>query len=149
MTDDELLAQAIDQARIGLTEGGIPIGAVLIHEGKTLASGRNRRVQQGSAIRHGEIDCLENIGRLPASVYANSTMVTTLSPCEMCTGAILLYGIPRVVIGENRNFLGDEELLKSRGVEVVVLDSAECVEMMRTFIAAEPALWNEDIGELE
>ena len=148
MTDDELLAQAIDQARIGLAEGGIPIGAVLIHEGKTLASGRNRRVQQGSAILHGETDCLENVGRLPASVYAHSTMVTTLSPCDMCTGAILLYGIPRVVIGENRNFLGGEELLKSRGVEVVVLDSAECVEMMGSFIAAEPALWNEDIGRL-
>lgn len=112
-----------------------------------IAVGRNRRVQQGSAIRHGETDALENAGRLPASVYRRATMVTTLSPCDMCTGAILLYGIPRVVIGENRTFLGGEELLRSRGVEVIVLDSAECVQLMTEFIAAHPDLWNEDIGE--
>ena len=147
MTDEELLAEAISEARKGLSEGGIPISAVLAHDGAILGGGHNRRVQGNSAIRHGETDCLENIGRLPASVYAGSTMVTTLSPCDMCTGAILLYGIPRVVIGENRNFYGGEDLLRSRGVEVVVLDDAECIEMMRAFIAAEPQLWNEDIGE--
>ena len=146
MTDEEMLAHAVAEARQGLSEGGIPIGAVLVHDGKVLGGGHNRRVQQGSAIRHGETDCLENIGRLPASVYARATMVTTLSPCDMCTGAILLYGIPRVVVGENRNFVGGEELLASRGVEVVVLDDAECVDLMATFIAENPALWNEDIG---
>jgi cytosine deaminase len=146
MTDEEMLAHAVAEARQGLSEGGIPIGAVLVHDGKVLGGGHNRRVQQGSAIRHGETDCLENIGRLPASVYARSTMVTTLSPCDMCTGAILLYGIPRVVVGENRNFVGGEELLASRGVELVVLDDAECVDLMATFIAENPTLWNEDIG---
>jgi cytosine/creatinine deaminase len=146
MTDEEMLARAVEEARQGLAEGGIPIGAVLVSDGKVLGGGHNRRVQQGSAIRHGETDCLENIGRLPASVYAESTMVTTLSPCDMCTGAILLYGIPRVVIGENRNFYGGEDLLVSRGVEVVVLDDDDCVRMMRTFIAENPTLWNEDIG---
>ncbi len=146
MTDEEMLAVAVEEARRGLAEGGIPIGAVLVHEGRVLGGGHNRRVQLGSAIRHGETDCLENIGRLPASVYARSTMVTTLSPCDMCTGAILLYGIPRVVVGENRNFLGGEELLASRGVEVVVLDDPGCVEMMGTFITENPSLWNEDIG---
>ena len=115
MTDEEMLARAVAEARQGLSEGGIPIGAVLVHDGKVLGGGHNRRVQQGSAIRHGETDCLENIGRLPASVYAKSTMVTTLSPCDMCTGAILLYGIPRVVVGENRNFVGGEALLAARG----------------------------------
>ena len=146
--DTELLALAIEQARIGRDEGGVPIGAVLVDDaGRVLGTGRNRRVQDGSAIRHGETDALENAGRLPASVYARATMVTTLSPCDMCTGAILLYGIPRVVIGENRTFLGGEELLRSRGVEVVVLDDAECVELMRAFIAAHPEVWNEDIGE--
>lgn len=147
MTDEELLAHAVAEARKGLSEGGIPIGAALAHKGTLLGVGHNRRVQQNSAIRHGETDCLENVGRLPASVYGESTMATTLSPCDMCTGAILLYGIRRVVIGENKNFLGGEDLLRSRGVEVVVLDSAECIEMMEAFIAAEPALWNEDIGE--
>lgn len=146
MTDEELLKHAIAEARQGLSEGGIPIGAALVHDGRLLGSGRNRRVQQGSAIRHGETDCLENVGRLPAHVYAASTIVTTLSPCDMCTGAILLYGIPRVVVGENRNFLGGEELLRSRGVEVVVLDDPACVEMMGSFIEANPGLWNEDIG---
>jgi len=146
MTDEEMLARAVEEARLGLSEGGIPIGAVLVHQGQVLGGGHNRRVQQNSAIRHGETDCLENIGRLPASIYARSTMVTTLSPCDMCTGAILLYGIPRVVVGESRNFLGGEQLLASRGVEVVVLDDAGCVEMMAAFIAGNPSLWNEDIG---
>lgn len=147
MTDQELLALAIAEARVGLSEGGIPIGAALAHEGKLLGVGHNKRVQAGSAIRHGETDCLENVGRLPASVYAASTMATTLSPCDMCTGAILLYGIPRVVVGENTTFYGGEDLLRSRGVEVVVLDDAECVAMMESFIAENPELWNEDIGE--
>jgi creatinine deaminase len=147
MDDQEMLAYALAEAELGLAEGGIPIGAALVHEGKVLGVGHNRRVQQGSAIRHGETDCLENVGRLPASVYAGATMVTTLSPCDMCTGAILLYGIPRVVIGENRTFLGGEDLLRSRGVEVVVLDDARCSEMMQRFIDENPSLWNEDIGE--
>jgi cytosine deaminase len=146
MTDEEMLAHAVAEARQGLAEGGIPIGAVLVHDGRVLGGGHNRRVQLGSAIRHGETDCLENIGRLPAEVYARSTMVTTLSPCDMCTGAILLYGIPRVVVGENRNFLGGEALLAARGVEVTVLDDAGCVQMMGDFIEAHPSLWNEDIG---
>ncbi|HYY44468.1 MAG TPA: nucleoside deaminase [Actinomycetota bacterium] len=147
MTDEEGLSVAIEQARIGLSEGGIPIGAALISDGKVLGAGRNRRVQMGSAIRHGETDALEAAGRQPASVYARSSMYTTLSPCDMCTGAILLYGIPRVVIGENRTFMGAEDYLWQRGVEVVVLNSEECVEMMSSFIAAHPELWNEDIGE--
>src|SRR5919112_310356 len=146
MNDHEMLALAVAEARAGLAEGGIPIGAALVHDGRVLGVGHNRRVQLGSAIRHGETDCLENVGRLPASVYASSTMVTTLSPCDMCTGAILLYGIPRVVVGENRNFVGGEELLAWGGVEVVVLDAPECVEMMASFIAENPTLWNEDIG---
>ena len=143
----ELLAPALEEARRGRDEGGVPIGAALVVDGEVLAVGHNRRVQEGSAIKHGETDCLEAAGRLPASVYARATMVTTLSPCDMCTGAILLYKIPRVIIGENRTFLGGEELLRSRGVEVVVLDDAECIELMEDFIAREPALWNEDIGE--
>ena len=147
MTDEEMLAHAIAEARQGLSEGGVPIGAALVHQGRVLGTGHNRRVQLNSAIRHGETDCLENIGRLPAKVYAESTMVTTLSPCDMCTGAILMYGIPRVVIGENKNFHGGEDLLRSRGVEVVVLDNAECIDMMERFIAEQPSLWNEDIGE--
>ena len=147
MTDEELLALAIAEARAGLAEGGIPIGAALAEGDRLLGVGHNRRVQMGSAIRHGETDCLENVGRLPASVYAGSTMATTLSPCDMCTGAILLYGIPRVVIGENSTFYGGEDYLRSRGVEVVVVDDEECKELMREFIAANPELWNEDIGE--
>ena len=143
----ELLAAAVVEARVGRDEGGVPIGAALVVDGEVVAVGHNRRVQEGSAIKHGETDCLEAAGRLPASVYARATMVTTLSPCDMCTGAILLYKIPRVIIGENRTFLGGEELLRSRGVEVVVLDDAECIELMEDFIAREPALWNEDIGE--
>ena len=149
MNNDDIrfLETAIEQARIGLSEGGIPIGAALVADGDLLGAGHNRRVQLGSAIRHGETDALEEAGRQPASVYRRSTMYTTLSPCDMCTGAILLYGIPRVVIGENRTFMGAEELLKSRGVEVIVADSAECVAMMEKFIAENPTLWNEDIGE--
>jgi cytosine deaminase len=147
-SDRQWLDLAIEQARIGRDEGGIPIGAVLVaDDGSVLGAGRNRRVQMGSAIRHGETDALENAGRRPASVYRRSTMVTTLSPCGMCTGAILLYGIPRVIVGENRTFLGGEDLLRARGVEVVIVDSRACVELMRAFIEAHPALWNEDIGE--
>ncbi len=142
----QLLAPALAEARRGRAEGGIPIGAALVVDGAVVAVGHNRRVQLGSATRHGEMDCLENAGRLPAATYARSTMVTTLSPCDMCTGAILLYKIPRVVIGENRTFYGGEDLLRSRGVDVVVLDDAECVRLMTEFIAAEPTLWNEDIG---
>lgn len=150
MTNDQtFLAVAMEQARIGFSEGGIPIGAALIVEGQVLATGRNRRVQMGSAIRHGETDCLENAGRLPASVYARATIYTTLSPCDMCTGAILLYGIKRVVVGENRTFVGAEELLRSRGVELVVLDNFECVALMERFIAERPSLWNEDIGVVD
>jgi creatinine deaminase len=145
--DRAFLDVAIEQARIGRDEGGVPIGAALVADGRVLGAGRNRRVQDGSAIRHGETDALEAAGRLPASVYRRSTMYTTLSPCDMCTGAILLYGIPRVVIGENRTFMGGEDYLRSRGVEVVNLDSEECVELMREFVAAHPEVWNEDIGE--
>lgn len=145
--DDEMMELAIEQAQTGMAEGGIPIGAVLAVGGRVLGTGRNRRVQQGSAIRHGETDALENAGRLAATVYAEATMYTTLSPCSMCTGAILLYGIPRVVIGENRTFQGDEDLLRARGVEVVNLDSDACVAMMSDFIQQHPSLWNEDIGE--
>jgi cytosine deaminase len=148
MTDDErFLEVAIEQARIGRSEGGVPIGGALVVAGEVLGAGRNRRVQQGSAIRHGETDALENAGRLPASVYARATMYTTLSPCHMCTGAILLYGIPRVVLGENRTFLGAEDLLRSHGVEVVNLDSPECKRLMDEFIAEHPGIWFEDIGE--
>jgi cytosine deaminase len=145
--DHEFLAHAIEQARIGRDEGGVPIGAALVADGRVLGVGHNRRVQDGSAVRHGETDALENVGRLPASVYRRATMYTTLSPCDMCTGAILLYGIPRVVMGENRTFVGGEDYLRARGVEVVNLDSDECVELMREFIAAHPEIWNEDIGE--
>jgi cytosine deaminase len=146
-SDEDFLALAIEQAEIGRNEGGIPIGAVLVADGEVLGAGHNQRVQLGSAIRHGETDALERAGRLPASTYAKATMYTTLSPCHMCTGAILLYGIPRVVIGENRTFMGAEDLLRSHGVEVVNLDSARCVELMEAFIAEHPTLWNEDIGE--
>lgn len=147
MTDEELLAVAIEQARIGRDEGGIPIGGVLAVDGEVIATGRNRRVQMGSAIRHGETDALENAGRLPAATYARATMYTTLSPCHMCTGAILLYGIPRVVLGENRTFMGAEDLLRANGVEMVDLESQECIDLMTDFIAEHPTLWNEDIGE--
>jgi cytosine deaminase len=147
--DRQLLAEAVAEARAGLAEGGIPIGAVLVVDDTIVGRGHNRRVQLGSAIRHGETDALENAGRLPATTYAKSTMYTTLSPCHMCTGAMLLYKIPRVVIGENKTFLGGEDLLRRHGVEVVVLDDAECIRMMTEFIAARPTLWNEDIGEVD
>jgi cytosine/creatinine deaminase len=143
---DEFMQAAIDEAKAGRAEGGIPIGAVLVNDGTILGQGHNRRVQMGSAIRHGETDALERAGRQPASVYQQSVMYTTLSPCSMCTGAILLYGIPKVVIGENATFMGEEELLRSRGVEVVVLNDETCVQMMNDFIRDEPTLWNEDIG---
>lgn len=146
-TDEELLAHAIKAAQAGAATGGVPIGAALIVDGEVLATGHNKRVQEGSPIKHGETDCLANAGRLPASVYAKATMVTTLSPCDMCTGAILLYKIPRVIVGENSTFVGGEDYLRSRGVEVVVLDNQECIDMMDTFIAAHPDIWNEDIGE--
>ncbi len=149
MTDDRALLEiAKREARLGLAEGGIPIGAALVaDDGRVLGAGHNRRVQLDSPIRHGETDALEQAGRLPAAIYRRSTMVTTLSPCDMCTGAILLYEIPRVVIGEHRTFLGGEAYLASRGVELTVLDDPECVALMRDFIAANPSLWNEDIGE--
>lgn len=137
---------AIDEARKGLEEGGIPIGSVLVHDGKIIGRGHNRRVQQGSAILHGEMDALENAGRQPASVYREATLYTTLSPCAMCSGAILLYGIKQVIIGENTTFLGEEELLTSRGVELDVRHDKDCKKMMRDFIEAKPQLWNEDIG---
>lgn len=143
---DPFMQAAIEEARAGSAEGGIPIGSVIVHEGRIIGRGHNRRVQQGSAILHGEMDAFENAGRQAASVYANAVLYTTLSPCPMCSGAILLYGIPKVIIGENRTFMGDEALLRSRGVEVQVLDNAECVELMETFIAQHPELWNEDIG---
>lgn len=147
LTDAEQLAYAVAQAQASRAEGGIPIGAALIVDGEVLATGHNQRVQLGSAIHHGETNCLENAGRLPASVYERATMVTTLSPCDMCTGAILLYKIPRVIIGENSTFYGGEDYLRARGVDVVVLQDDECIQMMTDFIAEEPSLWNEDIGE--
>lgn len=139
---------ALEEARLGLDEGGIPIGSVIVHRGRIIGRGHNRRVQRGSTILHAEMDALENAGRQPASVYRESTLYTTLSPCAMCSGTILLYGIPRVVIGENQTFLGEEALLKLRGVQVEVLQEAACVALMRAFIAANPSLWNEDIGEI-
>ena len=147
MTDAELLEVALEQARIGGAEGGVPIGAAILIDGEVVGAGHNRRVQLGSAIRHGETDALEAAGRLPVSRYRRATMATTLSPCDMCTGAILLYGIPRLVIGENRTFVGGEDLLRSRGVEVVNLDSSECYDLLQGFIAEHPDIWNEDIGE--
>ncbi|MBS9405132.1 nucleoside deaminase [Halomonas sp. TRM85114] len=144
---DHFMRVAIDEARQGLAEGGIPIGSVLVHRGVLLGRGRNRRVQLGSAVLHGEIDALDNAGRHEASVYRESVLYTTLSPCAMCSGAILLFGIPKVVIGENQTFMGEEALLRSRGVEVDVVQSPECIDMMQAFIAASPALWHEDIGK--
>ena len=143
---DRFMDAAIAQAQAGLSEGGIPIGAVIVRDGQIIGQGRNRRVQLGSAILHGEMDALQNAGRHPASVYQRSTLYTTLSPCAMCTGAILLYGIPRVVIGENQSFMGEEAWLASRGVQVTVLQDARCIAMMQGFIASNPSLWNEDIG---
>ncbi|MCE8035646.1 nucleoside deaminase [Billgrantia tianxiuensis] len=144
---DRYMRAAIEEARMGLTEGGIPIGSVLVHRGEIIGRGHNRRVQSGSAVLHGEMDALEQAGRQPASVYRDCTLYTTLSPCPMCSGAILLYGIPRVVVGENQTFLGEEELLRSRGIEVEVLQLDECIDMMTHFIETSPELWNEDIGE--
>lgn len=145
--DERFLAVAIEQARIGRDEGGVPIGGALVADGRILGVGHNRRVQLGSAIRHGETDAMEAAGRLPASVYRRATMYTTLSPCDMCTGTILLYGIPRVVMGENATFVGGEDYLRARGVEVVNLDDEECKQLMRDFIRDHPEIWNEDIGE--
>lgn len=143
---DPFLKAAIEEARQGLREGGIPIGCVIVHAGRIIGRGHNRRVQRGSAILHGEMDAFENAGRQPAAVYRSATLYTTLSPCAMCTGAILLYGIPRVVVGENQTFMGEEDLLRSRGISVEVLQNGNCVNLMRDFIAANPQLWNEDIG---
>ena len=140
------LQAALEQAQKGFDEGGIPIGSVLVHDGEIIGRGHNRRIQQGSAILHGEMDALENAGRLSAAIYRESTLYTTLSPCPMCSGAILLYGIGRVVVGENRTFMGEEDLLRSRGVEVQVLDNQHCQHLMRRFIEQHPSIWNEDIG---
>lgn len=143
---DKFLKVAFDVAKKGLSQGGIPIGSVLVQNGQILGRGHNKRVQDGSVILHAEMDALEQAGRQPASVYRQCTLYTTLSPCPMCSGAILLYGIPKIIIGENSTFLGAEELLKSKGVEVIVLNDKECIQMMQEFIAAKPQLWNEDIG---
>jgi creatinine deaminase len=145
-TVDEFLTAAIEEAQRGLREGGIPIGSVIVHRGRIIGRGHNRRVQKGSSVLHGEMDALENAGRQPASVYRESVIYTTLSPCAMCSGAILLYGIPKVVVGENQTFLGEEDLLRSRGVSIEVLQDPACIQMMQGFIAAHPDLWNEDIG---
>lgn len=143
---DSFMQAAIDEARQGLAEGGIPIGSVIVHHGRIIGRGHNRRVQSGSAILHGEMDAFENAGRQPASVYHEAVLYTTLSPCAMCSGAILLYGIRRVIVGENRTFMGEEDLLRSRGIKVEVLQDETCIGLMRDFIAAHPKLWNEDIG---
>ncbi len=143
---DKFLEAALEEAQKSYAEGGIPIGSVLVHKGQIIGRGHNRRVQNSSAILHGEMDALENAGRLPASVYQECTMYTTLSPCAMCSGTILLYGIPKVVVAENKTFLGEEELLRSRGVEVTVVDDTACYELMQKFIKEKPELWNEDIG---
>ena len=144
---DEFMKSAIDEAEKGFREGGIPIGSVLVHSGRIIGRGHNRRIQNNSAVLHGEMDALENAGRQPASVYEDSVIYTTLSPCSMCSGAILLYGIPKVIVGENRTFLGEEELLRSRGVSVVVLQDPTCIRLMADFVRANPRAWNEDIGK--
>ncbi|MCS3466719.1 cytosine deaminase [Pseudomonas sp. JUb42] len=144
---DPFMQAAIDEAQKGLDEGGIPIGSVIVHDGKIIGRGHNRRVQEGSAIKHGEMDALENAGRQPARIYREATLYTTLSPCAMCSGAILLYGIRKVIVGENETFMGEEELLRGRGVQVDVVHNQTCIDLMRGFIAAKPELWNEDIGE--
>jgi cytosine deaminase len=143
---DGFLAAAIEEAALGRAEGGVPVGAVLVHNERIIGRGHNRRVQQGSAILHGEMDALERAGRRPAAVYRAATMYTTLSPCVMCSGAILLYGIPRVIVGENRTFMGDEDRLRAHGVLVEVIQDARCIRMMESFIAEHPQLWHEDIG---
>jgi len=144
---DEYLQAALDEAKAGLSEGGIPIGSVLVLDEKIIGRGHNRRVQQGSAIRHAEMDCLENTGRLAAADYRRCVLYSTLSPCDMCSGAVLLYGIPKVVVGENVNFMGDESHMRERGVEVEVINDPECIELMTDFIRERPDLWNEDIGQ--
>ncbi|MFA5410340.1 MAG: nucleoside deaminase [Candidatus Omnitrophota bacterium] len=146
MKNNPYLQAAIEEAKIGLKEGGIPIGSVLVHQGKIIGRGHNRRVQKKSAILHAEMDALENVGRLPASVYKDCTLYTTLSPCAMCSGAIVLYGIPAVVIGENKTFMGEEEFLRSRGVNLKVLQDETCISLMQDFIKNNSKLWNEDIG---
>lgn len=144
---DPFMQAAIDEAQKGLAEGGIPIGSVIVHDGKIIGRGHNRRVQEGSAIKHGEMDAFENAGRQPARVYREATLYTTLSPCAMCSGAILLYGIRKIIVGENETFMGEEELLRSRGVQVDVVQNSTCIALMKQFIADKPELWNEDIGE--
>ncbi len=144
---DKFLEAAIEEARKGLKQGGIPIGSVIVYKGEIIGRGHNRRIQDGSVVLHGEMDAFENAGRLSANVYKACTLYTTLSPCSMCSGAILLYGIPKVVIGEHKTFLGDEALLKSRGVDVEVVHNEECITLMESFISENPKLWNEDIGE--
>jgi len=141
------LQKAIEQAKKSYEEGGIPIGSVIVHNGKILGAGHNKRVQDGSVVLHGEMDALENAGRQKASVYKECTLYTTLSPCSMCSGTILLYGIPKVVIGENNTFMGEEDYLKSKGVEIVQMNNQECIDIMKKFISEKPELWNEDIGE--
>ena len=143
----EFMKEAVAEAKKGLAEGGIPIGSVLVIDGKIVGRGHNKRVQQGSAVLHAEMDCLENAGRLSATDYQKSTLYSTLSPCDMCSGAVLLYGIPKVIVGENENFQGPEEYVRSRGVDVVIVDDEECITMMGDFIKNRPDLWNEDIGE--
>ena len=143
---DPFLQAAIDEAKLGLAEGGIPIGSVLVIDGKIIGRGHNRRVQKGSAILHAEMDALENAGRLTARDYQRATLYSTLSPCDMCSGTALLYKIPRIIIGENRTFQGPEEYVRSRGASLTIVDDAECIRLMREFIAAKPQLWNEDIG---
>lgn len=143
---DQFFEEAVNQAKIGLQEGGIPIGSVIVHDNKILGKGHNKRIQEGSVVLHGEMDALENAGRQKAAVYKESVLYTTLSPCPMCSGTIILYGIPKVVVGENRTFLGEEDLLRSKGIEVIVLNDAECIDMMTKFINEKPQLWNEDIG---
>ncbi|MFW3898435.1 nucleoside deaminase [Pseudomonas putida] len=143
----QFMQAAIDEARLGLEEGGIPIGSVIVHAGRIIGRGHNRRVQQGSVVLHGEMDAFENAGRQDARIYAQATLYTTLSPCAMCSGAILLYGIREVVVGENRTFMGEEALLRERGVQVTVLQDAQCIDLMTRFIRERPALWNEDIGQ--
>ncbi|SEJ06499.1 nucleoside deaminase [Pseudomonas sp. NFR16] len=144
---DPFMQAAIDEAQKGLAEGGIPIGSVIVHDGKIIGRGHNRRVQEGSAIKHGEMDAFENAGRQPARVYREATLYTTLSPCAMCSGAILLYGIRKIIVGEHETFMGEEALLRSRGVQVDVVHNPTCIALMKQFIADKPELWNEDIGE--
>jgi len=146
---DQFFKEAINQAKKGLAEGGIPIGSVIAHQDKILGKGHNKRIQQGSVVLHGEMDALENAGRQEAKVYQESVLYTTLSPCPMCSGAILLYGIPKVIIGENKTFMGSEDLLRENGVEVIVLNDPACIELMENFIKEHPQLWNEDIGETD